>query len=278
MTWEDNSFERFGLAGIALGRADNIARAPEVLLLMMLQNGIKLHDGGGSTAVFASQKVPEGRSNAKQVWEFFASFGNPEYRNYTWNENITRNNPAKEVYAFARGKVAMIAGYSYLYEDIERQIAKIKKRENGSTIKMADVGVVTIPQVGASEEKKTWASYFPYAVSANSEHQREAWEFLLYLTEEGNLREYHRQTKRPTPIKSLVEEQTVEAIYGVFARQAEWADSYRIWNEGRYFEVLRGAVTKINSGRATVADALREAEGKINQYLEEQRTVKQLND
>lgn len=278
MTWEDNSFERFGLAGIALGRTDNIARGVDILLLMMLQNGVMLHDQSETTAIFAQQQNASGENPAKNVVEFFASFANPDYRNYSWNEGMTRNNDAKEIYAFARGKLAMVVGYSYFYESLEKQIAEINKREDVTPIQVSEVGVVKIPQVSEEAEGVTLASYFPYVVSQNSKYPKEAWEFLLYLVEDDNLREYHRQTKKPTPVYNLVEEQMTEAIYGVFAEQSEWAKSYKIWDEEVYEEVLNEMISQINSGRANIKDALEEAQKGVNDYLEAQRIIKQRNE
>lgn len=272
ITRADNSVERFSVAGISLGRLNNISRGFDILLLQMLQAGISLHDASNTSANFANTKTANGENLAQNIWQFFVSFSDPNYENYCWNESITRNNSAQEVDAFARGKVAMIFGYSYLYEDIKNQIKEVNKRgETG--ISFADVKIALMPQADENTQI-TLANYFPYAVSRNSQNAEEAWKFLLYLTEEGNLREYNRQTNRPTSVRSLVEEQSLDKTYGVFAKQSEYAQSVTMWDENEYAKIFAEAIGKITSGRATLSNALQEAQDNINNFLTENRILK----
>jgi len=272
ITTPDNSIERFAVAGISLGRLDNIARGFDILLLQMLQRGVQLHDQSGTNAIFADQKLADGSNPAQSVWQFFASFADPNYQNYCWNESITLNNSAQEVDAFARGKVAMIFGYSYLYEDIRNQIREVNKN-GGTGINLANVKIAPAPQ--ATEDTQiALANYFPYTVSRNSKNATEAWKFLLYLSGEDNLREYNRQTNRPTPIRSLVAEQSLDKTYGVFAEQGAYAGSYNILDENYYMQVFMEEFAKINSGRSTIADALTEAQTTLNNFLKENRILK----
>jgi ABC-type glycerol-3-phosphate transport system substrate-binding protein len=272
ITHADNSLERFTLVGASLGRMDNITRGFDVLLLQMLQRGVSLHDESGASAIFADQKSSDGNNPAQNVWRFFSSFASPSYENYNWNEEVTLNNPAKEVDAFARGKVAMIFGYSYLYEDIKNQIKEVNKK-GGVGINFANVKIAPIPQADENSQVAL-ANYFPYTVSRNSQNPEMAWRFLVYLTREENLREYNRQTDRPTAVRSLIDEQSLDKTYGVFASQSEYAQSVVMWDENYYREVFADEITKINTGRSTVEDAVREAQNKINTFLKENRTLK----
>lgn len=272
ITKAESNLQRFSVVGVALGRLDNITRGFDILLLQMLQRGVKFYDDGNVNAIFAEQKNADGSNPAQGVWQFFTSFANPSYEHYDWNTEITLNNPAEEVDAFARGKVAMIFGYSYLYEDIRNQIKEVNK-QGGTGINFANVKIAPIPQAD-EDSQVALANYFPYTVSRNSQNPEMAWEFLLYLAQEDNLREYNRQTSRPTSARNLVQEQSLDKTYGVFASQSAYAKSVPMWDENYYKEIFAEEVGKVNNGRSTIADGLRETQNRINAFLKENRTLK----
>lgn len=271
---EDNSFERFKVAGIAMGRADNILRAKEIFLTLLLQNGANFYDKKFERAIFAeTQGINSfGKPNTPGIdaLTLYTSFGLPTHRNYTWNSFLSSPDSAeKEINTFARGKVAMILGYSYLYQDIAREINVIAKR-NPSAIEVDDVAVAEIPQVFDPEEgigsMASLASYFSPAVSRTSEHPSEAWLLINFITNQENARYYNEKTKRPTARRDLVAEQGSDPIYGIFAKQVGYAKSIPMVNPIQYNEIFEDMINRV-IGTVPVKSALQDAEDQINALI-----------
>jgi ABC-type glycerol-3-phosphate transport system substrate-binding protein len=84
--------EEVKIAGTALGRADNVAYAPEILVSLMLQQGI--------TWPFFDNELGE------IALKFYLEFADPLKKVYTWNEWMENS-----IEAFAQGKAAMIFAY-----------------------------------------------------------------------------------------------------------------------------------------------------------------------
>lgn len=271
---EDNSFERFKVAGIAMGRADNILRAKEIFLTLLLQSGTKFYDEKFGRASFAqTQGINSfGKPNTPglDALTMYTSYGLPTNRNYTWNSFLSDSNSAEqEVDTFARGKVAMILGYSYLYQDIARQINTIAKR-NPNAIEVADIAVAEIPQVFDPEESvgnmATLASYFAPAVARTSEHPVEAWKLINFITNQENSRYYNQKTKRPAARRDLIEEQINDPIYGVFAKQVGYAQSIPMTNPIKYNEAFEEMINKVIA-TVPIKTALKEGEDQINSLI-----------
>jgi len=264
LTEEDNSFERFESAGIAMGRADNILRAVDILYMLMLQNNTDFYNSGYSQAVFAEKQDDE--EPGIEALELFASFGQPDNKNYSWNDTISDADSAeKEIIPFVKGKVSMIIGYSYLYEEIMNQIVIEDKK--GYAIDRNDVKVAAIPQMfEGTKNKATFADYFAETVSRNTEYPNEAWQFLEFLTRKENAKKYHEETNRPPSRRDLIEDQKSEPIYGIFAAQSGYADSYLMMDDVEYDDIFESAIGNVVAGE-DAEDALMDAQNDINDLL-----------
>jgi ABC-type glycerol-3-phosphate transport system substrate-binding protein len=220
---EDQSFERFERAGIALGRSDNISRSFDVLMAMFLQYKIDFYNEDLTQVIFQNDQ------NSRIALELFASFGLPSQSNYSWNKFLAdEESSEKEITTFASGKVSMILGYSYLYEDLVNEIARLK--QNGEdTIELTDIKIQEIPQVydpdTSTETRETYASYFVPVVGRTSDHPEQAWDFLLNLVSLPNQQHYNDVTHRTSANRALISEQQQDPIYGIFATQVGYANS-----------------------------------------------------
>ncbi len=271
---EDNSFERFKVAGISLGRADNILRGVDILLAIMLQHGTQFYDENFRKAIFAeSQGVSSiglPRNPALDAVEFYTSFGLPTHRNYTWNSFLSNvDTSEKEIETFVRGKVSMIFGYSYLYEEIARQ-TEIMAKKYPNIIEMSDVSVAEIPQVYDPDttvgESATLASYFAPVVARTTENPEAAWALISFITNQDNSRYYHDKTHRPTARRDLIAEQSEDPIYGVFAAQVGYAKTIPMVHPEKYELIFSDLVNQII---ATVPPktALKVAQDRINSLI-----------
>jgi len=247
---EDSSFSRFEVAGIALGRSDNIERAVDILYLLFLQNKIDFYNENYSEAIFASKLKGSSYMSTSEIMDFYTSFANPNHKNYTWN-NYLADEEGKELEAFARGKVSMIIAYSFTYEQIINEI-NILKSKGVKTIDKESIKVAPIPQSfdpkNSTEKRVAYASYFAETVSRNSEHADIAWDFLVFMASSDNLTYYFDKLKHPSSRRDMINEQKNYPIYGVFASQVGFAESFPIIDYKVYKTLFKNLISKINDG------------------------------
>ncbi|HMR01166.1 MAG TPA: extracellular solute-binding protein [Candidatus Gracilibacteria bacterium] len=270
----DNSFERFELAGIAMGRSDNISRWMDILFMLMLQYGTELYNDNVSGAEFARQRIvtETGQSinPAEKALELYTSFALPANKNYSWNSFLASAQSAeKELDTFARGKVSMVFGYSFMYEQIMDKIQELDST-GVNTIDPSDVRIAMVPQVydpeTSTEKRDALASYYAETVSRTSPNARAAWEFLLFMSRKDNLEYYNDETHRPTSRRDMIEDQKLDPIYGVYAEQIGFAESFPIYDANAYANIFSKAVDSVLA-TGSVADAIRTAETEMNDLL-----------
>ncbi|MEK7129402.1 MAG: extracellular solute-binding protein [Patescibacteria group bacterium] len=158
-TWEDvlnvvpkltvKNGSSIATSAIALGTTGNVEHASDILATMMMQNGVNLREPTGTPA--------------EEALIFYRKFADPVDPVYTWNETLDNS-----VYAFAMGKVAMMLAPSW-------RAFEVKQINPALRFKIAP-----IPQLPGNTV--TWASYWVEGVNAKSKYQKQAWEFVAYLT------------------------------------------------------------------------------------------------
>ena len=232
----DKSFERFSQAGISMGRFDNIQRGFDVVLHLIAQANTAIF-----TEDYAAALVADNPDLVSAIL-FFTSFAEPNEGHYSWNEFLADpNSSEKELTPFARGKVAMIFGYSYTFQLVVDEINRLNSL-NQETISIEELKVGYLPQTA---EPIYFARFLSPVVSRTSEHPDEAWNFLAFLSEEENLSWYHQQTHKPSPSKTLLNEQKDEPIYGIFAEQAASSLHPKIIYEKKVKDLFTKAIADI---------------------------------
>jgi len=269
----DNSFERFLISGLAAGRADNLRNALPFLYLLFIQNKTQLFTENLQSVVLDTQQgldplTQESFYPALNALKFYTSFALPDYAHYAWNDLITRRTPQElELGVFAKGRLAMMTGFSSDYEKIKESINQ-KKQGGVSSMNVSDIKITSIPQL-TREGRDAYAEYFPLAVSRNSTRKETAWDFVLFLSQRENAQNYFLKTHKPTARLDLVEEQSQDPIYGIFALQASFAKSLPVLDSSAYQKIFTEAINSIIEGRQTPQDALRIARGKLQCVLDQ---------
>lgn len=274
LTKKDQSFEMFELSGIAMGRSDNVARAVDILYMLMLQYKTIFYNDNISQAQFAKQSALNSAgvslNPSVEALKLYTSFALPANKNYAWNQYLAdMKSPVKEMDTFARGKVAMIFGYSYLYDQILTQIKDLKGK-GVQTIDPGKVVIAMVPQVNdpktSTDKRVSYASYYAETVSRTSQNPDVAWDFLVFISGKDNLQQYNLKTHKPTSRRDMIDDQIKDPIYGVFAEQIGFAESFPIYDTVRYSQIFSKAIDAVLATQ-TATDALRIAEGSINAML-----------
>ncbi len=288
---EDTSqLERFERTGIAMGRADNIRHAVDILSLLFLQEGVKLFDEKMTKSILTKMKGisdsnGKRKSAALQALDLYKSFevGSISIQE-NWNQFITGLYPKeKDLGAFVRGKTAMIFGYSPMYEELKDLIEAHKKGGDKTTINFSDIGVAEVPQFIAKDNRDddefpiNLADFYPLTVSRNSIDSTIAWEFLLELgtDQEAFLPHYYDVTHKPTAIfEGIADKQKGDKTYGVFARQIQTSQTLPMLNKNEYNTILSYAISKARKKGLTyvLKTAEKQLQCVLNQVMKNTKT------
>lgn len=152
-------------AGVALGRTENIDHWPEILGLMMLQNGVDLTKPTGKLA--------------EDALSFYTIFSEEDE---VWDATL----PYSTV-AFAGGKLAMYFGPSWRAFEIRLQ---------NPSLRFKTIPVPQLPKTAANEPDVNYASYWAEGVWARSKNKTAAWNFLKYLSSKEVLEKMYNQASK----------------------------------------------------------------------------------
>lgn len=220
-------------SGVALGRTENVDHWPEILGLMMLQNGVDLNRPSGKLA--------------EDALSFYTIFS---VSDGVWDVTM----PSSTV-AFAAGKVAMYIGPSWRAFEIRNQ---------NPNLRFKTAPVPQLPKTAANEPDINYASYWVEGVWTKSKKKTEAWKFLKYLSEKENLQVFFQSASKirmfgePYPRPDMVNLLGDHPILGPLVKGADlsqtWFLQSRTWDGptginsqiNKYFE---DAVNAVNLGK-----------------------------
>lgn len=230
-------------AGVALGTTSNVDHWPDILGLMMLQNGVDLTKPTGTLA--------------EDALTYFTIFNKVDQ---VWDETLPNS-----TFAFATGKVAMYLGFSWDIFEI--------KRINPSL----DFRVAPAPQLPGGNI--TWASFWAEGVNKKSEHKKEAWEFLQFLSSKETMQKLYQAQSQirlfgepysKTEMAGLISSNPLVAPFVNQAAKAKtWYLSSRTFDNGlndRMIKYFEDAVNGVNSGKEA-AEALKTTIQGVSQLL-----------
>lgn len=200
-------------SGIALGTTQNINRFSDILSVLMMQNGAVMTSGNQVTFHTVPSSIGNNYNPGLEALRFYTDFANPIKEVYSWNNGMEN---ALDV--FASGRLAMFFGYSFNIEQIKAQAPKL------------NFGITKLPQIEGNSLEINFANYWVQTVSKKSQYQNEAWDFIQFMTKEENAKLYLEKTKKPTALKSLINQQRDDENLGIFAEQVLSAKS---WYRGR---------------------------------------------
>jgi multiple sugar transport system substrate-binding protein len=206
-------------AGVSLGRTENVDHWPEILALMMLQNGANLSK--------PTNKLAE---DALVFYTVFASVDG------VWDETL----PPSTV-AFAGGKVAIYFGPSWRAFEIKQQNPDLNFRT---------YSLPQLPKASSSQSDVSYATYWVEGVWTRSQEKEAAWEFLKFLSSRSSLEKMYQnaaQTRtfgEPYPRTEMQELLVTDPIVGSIISQAPDAQSWFL--QSRTFDGPTGINSQIN--------------------------------
>lgn len=206
-------------AGVSLGRTENVDHWPEILALMMLQNGAKLSRPTGKLA-----------EDALVFYTVFASVDG------VWDETL----PPSTV-AFAGGKVAIYFGPSWRAFEIKQQSPNLNFRT---------YPLPQLPKANLNQPDVSYATYWVEGVWARSQKKEAAWEFLKFLSSESSLEKLYLNAAKTRafgelyPRTEMQELLMTDPVVGSIISQAPDAQSWFL--QSRTFDGPTGINSQIN--------------------------------
>lgn len=166
MTVKDKDTKKILTAGAALGTYKNIMHAPDIISMMFLQQGTDL------------KEISRENNNLTAALTFYSSFAKG-------SESVWDNSLDNSQIVFARGELAMYFGFSWDIFTIEQ----LKKNNNFK------YEIYPVPYIEGGKSI-TVASYWVEGVSSKSKNQKEAMQFMNYLTRKTTLEKLYTVTSR----------------------------------------------------------------------------------
>jgi multiple sugar transport system substrate-binding protein len=238
--------------GVAMGEANNVLYAADILVALMLQNGTKMIDSSGTRATFnqQTQQGNETYSPGADAVRFYTDFANPSKETYSWS----KEEPAT-LKAFASGKLGFMFGYWRDYNTIKAQTPGI------------NLDIANFPQIDNTTRPTYYASYFVQAITKQSKYVNEAWGLLHFAARAEEAQKYLSSAKQPSAHRQFYQTQVQDPNLGLPAKQLLTAKSwYRGFNYKEAEKAILELINQINSG-TTITQALEFAAQKVTQTL-----------
>lgn len=230
----------------AIGTARNINRSTDLLMLLMLQSGVKMTNADNTQATFTSQV--DNINLGELAVQFYTDFANPSKPDrYTWNDQQNYS-----IDAFANGNTAMMLNYSHHIPTLRARNARL------------NFAVAPMPQPAGATTAVNFANYWAATVAKQSKNFVAAWDFINYLTAGAGTAQYLTDSNRPSARRDLIETQRTDPDLGPFAIGALNARSWYQADNVAIEELFAKLIDDVNFNHATIKDALKSAETQVN--------------
>lgn len=248
LTKKDSS-GRITQAGLALGTSRNIQHSSEIILFLLLQEGVDLMDSSRT-------KISLNNSKTIGVFQTYVDFATGS--NAVWSSSL--NNDLNMFYS---GKLAMMIAPSWRAFDIIKSSSSI------------EFGTSPLPQLQANENQVYYSTYWGEAVNRKSQNIELAWRFVKFLAEKEQQQKMYSSSStigerafgEPYSLVELNSEMKGKAYVDAIATMAPYMKSWQLGDENFIRSAIEEAITQISENKKDVAVVLRETETTINTRL-----------
>lgn len=240
-------------SGVALGTTNNVAYANDLLALLMMQNG--------SVMTTADKQAHLNDDAGLQALNFYLSFAQPRKNNYSWDATQTN---ARD--AFIQGKVAYYFGTL-----ADRNVIGATNVNWGVTPMFHIRTTGDNDGTTNSERFIDMAKYDVLMVSkssATAKRSTQAWNYVEFISQPGNVGSYMQLTSRLPAVTSLLAPFENNADLSVFAKQLLTA---KTWYRGTDGVAVDGYLTQLLNagleGKTDLIELLNRANTQIQSTL-----------
>lgn len=262
-TWENfikvsqklTSKDKFGnltKSGTAVGAADNVNNAADILSLLMLQTGTKMINDDGTGAVF-NEAITVGGVNyepGESALRFYTDFANPKSGAYSWNDKMPNSFDA-----FASGQAAIVFDYAV-------NIPRLKQKNPNLRF-----GSAPIPQLSGGSKIVNYADFWGYSVPMASKNSASAWEFLTFLTGADTNRYFANAVSRPAARRDVLDEEKASPELGIFAESVLSSTNWYQADPIAIGSIFKEMINAVVLGNTKPADAINDAAARVSSLM-----------
>lgn len=242
-------------SGAAIGAANNIDNAADILSLLMLQIGAKMISDDGMEAAF-DKPITVGSATYKpgeSALRFYTDFASPKSNAYTWNDKLPNSFDA-----FTSGQTAIIFGYTI-------DIPRLKQKAPNLRL-----GIAPVPQLAGATKIVNYADFWGYGVSAASKNSETAWKFLVFLTNQDINKYFSNAVLRPASRRDVLSEQQASPDLGVFANSILSATNWYRVDPKAIDKIFQDMINAVVLGNTKPADAIDDAAARVTSLMRKQ--------
>ena len=273
-TWDDfdsnvaklrtvNAQGQITQAAAAIGGSEtSVPNAPDLLMLLMLQNGTQMTNDNNTVAMFASQAgsgiggtasssgAGGGGGQGFAAFNFYLQFANPTSPYYTWSEVM-----GNAFDSFASGKTAIIFAYASDLSAIEAKAPYL------------NIGIAPMPQPTGASVTVNYPKYYGF-VAAKAGQWVAAWNFILYLTAlSGDGKIYQTTAGAPSALRTDIAGDLANPNLAVFASQELTAKSWYEADAAQTDSILNQAIVSVLTSAANSTQALTQAQTAVTALM-----------
>ncbi len=235
-------------SGAAIGTANNVNNASDILSLLMLQAGAKMIGDDGTEATF-DRSIIVGNSTYKpgeSALRFYTDFANPKFDAYTWNDKLPNSFDT-----FTSGQTAIIFDYAINIPRIKQKAPNLR------------LGIAPIPQLVDATKAVHYADFWGYSVPLASQNKDAAWNFLVFLTTKDINKYFSNIVSRPGSRRDVIGEGQADPNIGVFSEGILAAINWYRVDPPAIDNIFKDMINSVVLGGIKPADALSDAAAKI---------------
>jgi ABC-type glycerol-3-phosphate transport system substrate-binding protein len=242
-------------SAVALGSAENVPYAADILQLLVLQNGGKIVSTDRRSPLFdVPETTPAGVSvrPGENALDFYAAFAQSDKPTYSWNPSMPQ-----ALDAFGQGKVAMIIGFS----DLGRAIAE--------KYPQLDFDVAAVPQISTAtlQSPVNLIRFNSQVITKTADNANLATAFLKLYTDETATNSlasaaYVRFPLR-SPFKSVLESNKDDIL------NKQVLTGTAVWKKHReqFDQAFRQMIIDVTQNGLSTSAAMRSGSDKVAQFL-----------
>lgn len=236
-------------SGAAIGAANNVDKASDILSLLMLQAGTRMTSDDGREASF-DRPVTVGYTTYKpgeSALRFYTDFANSKSNAYVWNDKLPNSFDA-----FTSGQTAIMFDYAVSMPRIKQKAPNLR------------FGTAAVPQFASATKAVNYTDFWGYSVPLVSKNPAVAWNFLVYLTGKDLNKYFSNVALRPASRRDVLSEEQSSPDLGVFAESILSATNWYRVDPSAINTIFKNMINSVVLEGILPVNALNDAAAKVS--------------
>ena len=241
-------------AGVAMGTANNVEYAEDILYLLMLQNQTVMTSEDNKIPYFnvaAKNKYGDIIYPGASALDYYTSYANPTRETYTWRQELSGSLPA-----FSDGKVHIV----FAYPSDKERVQNLNKD--------LEFKLVPAPQIEGGAEEVYLAKYWANSVSIASDYQTDAWNFLKFASGKDMITEYGFELEMAVANKEAEKKLSGNKNLKQLMKEAKNAKSWYKADWLKTDNAIKEAITNVVVQKQDSRSALDQAAKKVKEIFD----------